>query len=109
MRRIPISKVLDLTQQNKFEVICATFDAVDHIFKVDIPRSLKGRKSAIQAMTLLADDQLKYGYDEYSFQNSPEDESTQEVEEAEEIGEGGKEPTSDETVLLPQAEKPANS
>ena len=82
MKRFPISKVLDLTQQNKFEVICAAFDAVDHIFKVDIPRSLKGRKSAIQAMTLLADDQLKYGYDEYSFQNLPEDESNQESSDA---------------------------
>ena len=64
MKQIDITKVLSLTKGNKYESACATFDVVDHIFKVDLPRNLKGRKLSIQAMTMLADGKIKYGYEE---------------------------------------------
>ena len=70
MKQIDISKILNLTDKNKFEITCAAFDAVDHVLKLDIPKSLKGRKSAVQAISLLADNQLKYGYDKTTMLNS---------------------------------------
>lgn len=63
MRDIEISKVLSLSKDKKYEIACACFDVVDHILKVDIPRSLKGRKRSVQAMSLIADENLKFGYE----------------------------------------------
>lgn len=63
MKDIEIAKILYLAKNQKYEVTCATFDAVDHIFKLDIPRNLKGRKPAVQALTLMADGGVKYGYE----------------------------------------------
>ncbi len=64
MKQIEISKVLSLTKKNKYAVACASFDVVDHIFKIEIPRSMRGRKLSVQAMTLLADGAINYGYEE---------------------------------------------
>lgn len=64
MKEIEIAKVLNLSKKQKYEIACATFDVVDHIFKVDVPRSLKTRKLAVQAMSLLSDGNVQYGYDE---------------------------------------------
>ncbi len=80
MKQIPISKILNLTNKNKFEVTCATFDAVDHIFKLEITKSLKGRKSAVQVMTLLAGGHIQYGYDKPAIQEASEEEAEAEVE-----------------------------
>ena len=63
MREIEIGKVLGLSKTKKYEVTCASFDLIDHIFKVEVPRSMKKRKLAVQAMTLLSDGHVKYGYD----------------------------------------------
>ena len=70
MREIEISKVLQLGRQKKYEMACASFDLVDHIFKVEVPRSLRGRKMAVQALSLLADGHIQYGYEE-SAKNVP--------------------------------------
>jgi len=63
MKEIEIAKVINLARQKKYEITCAAFDLVDHIFKVDVARSLKKRKLAVQAMSLLSDGQVKYGYE----------------------------------------------
>lgn len=63
MKHIEISKFLTLSKANKYEVACATFDLVDHIFKLDVPRSLRGRKLSVQAISLLADGAVQYGYE----------------------------------------------
>ncbi|RME93209.1 MAG: hypothetical protein D6767_01490 [Candidatus Hydrogenedentota bacterium] len=74
MKEIEISKVIHLAEGNKYEKSCATFDLVDHIYKVDMPKSLRGRKPAVQAMTLLAEGIIKYGYEDSSEKSSSEEE-----------------------------------
>ena len=63
MKELEISKVLNLAKIKKYEVACASFDLIDHIFKIEIPRSMKTRKLAVQAMSLLVDGNVQYGYD----------------------------------------------
>lgn len=63
MKDIEIAKILYLAKNHKYEVACASFDLVDHIFKVEVPRSLRKRKLAVQSMSLLADEHIKYGYE----------------------------------------------
>lgn len=65
-----IVKILLLAEGNKYETACAGFDVVDHINKIDLPGNmrsvLKNRKLAVQAMTLLSDHHVKFGYEKYS-------------------------------------------
>jgi hypothetical protein len=63
MKDIEIAKILYLAKSKKYEVACASFDVVDHLFKLEIPKSLKRRKSAVQTLSLLADGKVRYGYD----------------------------------------------
>jgi len=63
MKTLEISKVFELKEKSKYEIACATFDVVDHIFKVDVPKGIKNRKLAVQALSLLANNELKYDYD----------------------------------------------
>lgn len=67
MKDIEIAKILLLAENNRYELACASFDVVDHINKIDMPASqksiLKNRKLAVQAMTLLSENQVKFGYD----------------------------------------------
>ncbi len=63
MKDIEIAKVLYLSRNHKYETAVAAFDAVDHIFKLDVPRNLRTRKLAVQAMSLMADGVIRYGYD----------------------------------------------
>ncbi|GAB4429339.1 MAG: hypothetical protein OHK0011_11730 [Turneriella sp.] len=63
MRDIEIAKILYLAKSKKYEVACASFDVVDHLFKLEIPKGLKRRKSAVQTLSLLADEKVRYGYD----------------------------------------------
>lgn len=63
MKEIEMSKVLNLAKSQKYEVTCATFDLVDHIFKVDVPRSMKSRKLAVQSMSLIADGHIQFDYE----------------------------------------------
>ena len=74
MKLVDISKVLTLSKKQKFETTCASFDLVDHIFKVDMPLSLRKKKLAVQAISLLADGHIKYGYQE----NQTEEKKTEE-------------------------------
>jgi len=64
MKEIDISKVLNFAKNQKYEVSAAAFDLVDHIFKVDVPKGLKARKLSVQAMGMLMDGHMQYGYDE---------------------------------------------
>jgi len=64
MKEMDISKVLNLVKGNKYEAACAAFDLVDHIFKVDVPKSMRARKLSVQAMTLLHDGVIKFGYED---------------------------------------------
>lgn len=63
MKDIEIAKILYLAKSKKYEVACASFDVVDHLFKLEIPKGLKRRKSAVQTLSILADEKIKYGYD----------------------------------------------
>lgn len=63
MKDIEIAKILFLAKQKKYEVTCAIFDVADHILKLDIPKNLRNRKLAVQAMNLVADGLVKYGYE----------------------------------------------
>ena len=63
MKELEISKVLNLVKGNKYEAACAAFDLVDHIFKVDVPKSMKSRKLSVQAMSLLHDGNIQFGYE----------------------------------------------
>lgn len=63
MKDIEIAKILYLAKSKKYEVACASFDVVDHLFKLDIPKGLKRRKSAVQTLSMLADEKVKFGYD----------------------------------------------
>ncbi|MDH5719497.1 MAG: hypothetical protein OEZ13_02640 [Spirochaetia bacterium] len=63
MKEIEITKVIGLAKEKKYEVTCAAFDLVDHIFKVDVGRSIKKRKLAVQAMSLLSDGHIQYAYE----------------------------------------------
>ncbi len=62
MKNIDIKKVISLVEQKKFEVTCAAFDLADHIFKVEVPKSLRGRKLAVQSISLLSNEHIQYGY-----------------------------------------------
>jgi hypothetical protein len=63
MKDIEIAKILYLAKSKKYEVACASFDVVDHLSKLEVPKSLKRRKSAVQTLSLLADEKVRYGYD----------------------------------------------
>ncbi len=78
MKDIEIAKILYLARTKKYEVTCATFDTVDHIFKIDLPRSLKSRKLAVQALSLIADGIIKYGYEPTTTAHVVEDDEHEE-------------------------------
>ncbi|AFM12674.1 hypothetical protein [Turneriella parva] len=63
MKDIEIAKILYLAKSKKYEVACASFDVVDHLFKLDVPKGLKRRKSSVQTLSMLADEKVKFGYD----------------------------------------------
>ena len=63
MSDIDILKVIKLASNKKFEIACASFDVIDHIFKIDVPKNLHGKKLAVQALHLLSDKVIQYGYD----------------------------------------------
>ncbi|MDH4200160.1 MAG: hypothetical protein OEV66_07240 [Spirochaetia bacterium] len=84
MKEFEISKVLNLAKGNKYAIACASFDLVDHIFKVEVPKNMRTRKLSVQAMSLLHEGSVKYGYEPRtpeSGMNSPvkiEDKSSEE-------------------------------
>ncbi|HRP68307.1 MAG TPA: hypothetical protein PLY93_02125 [Turneriella sp.] len=79
MKDIEIAKILYLAKSKKYEVACASFDVVDHLGKLDVPKNLKRRKNAVQTLSLLADEQVKFGYErraEVALADDDEDETT---------------------------------
>lgn len=75
-----ITKVLNLTKANKYAMACAAFDLVDHIFKVEVPKPLKTRKLSVQAMTLLQDGVIKFGFEAETPEVNPSKKSASEEE-----------------------------
>lgn len=77
MKDIEITKILFLAQDNRYELTCAGFDVIDHINKIDLPgnlkNSLKTRKLAVQALTLLSEKQVQFGYEENAPSSKPID------------------------------------
>lgn len=63
MKDIEIAKILYLAKSKKYEIACASFDVVDHLGKLEVPKGLKRRKGAVQTLSLLADEKVRYGYD----------------------------------------------
>ncbi|MCS6983609.1 MAG: hypothetical protein NZM25_00590 [Leptospiraceae bacterium] len=78
MKDVEIAKILFLAKQKKYEVTCAIFDTADHIFKLEIPKHLRRRKLAVQALHLVADGLVKYGYEPAPRAASDEDEDEEE-------------------------------
>lgn len=70
MKDIEIAKVLFLAQDNRYELTCAGFDVIDHINKIEVSSSLKNslktRKLAVQALTLLSEKQVQFDYEQVS-------------------------------------------
>lgn len=58
-----ILKVVELARFKKYEITAAGFAVLDKIDKIpNIPKKLKSRKVAIQAMYVLSEGLVKYGY-----------------------------------------------
>lgn len=59
-----LTKILKISRGKRYEFTCAAFDLVDHIFKVDVPPSIaKNHKLPVQAILLLAQEHIRYGYE----------------------------------------------
>lgn len=57
-----ISKVIELARVKKYEATVAGFAALDKIEKINIPKKLKTRKAAVQALYALSEGLIKYDY-----------------------------------------------
>lgn len=57
-----IGKLIELARKKKYELTSAGFAALDKIERIAIPKKLKTRKIAVQALYALSEDLIKYGY-----------------------------------------------
>lgn len=57
-----ILKVIELARIKKYETTVAGFGVLDRIEKIDIPKKLKNRKIAVQALHTLSEGLVKYDY-----------------------------------------------
>ena len=57
-----ISKLIELARFKKYEMSCAGFAALDKIDKLPVSQKLKTRKIAVQALSVLSDNLVKYDY-----------------------------------------------
>ncbi len=64
MKELDIGRVINLAKNRKYEITVASFDVVENLPLLDVPRSMKGRKRAVQALSLLSDGGVQYGYNE---------------------------------------------
>ncbi len=64
MKELDIGRVINLAKNRKYEITVACFDVVENLPLLDVPRSMKGRKRAVQALSLLSDGEVQYGYNE---------------------------------------------
>ena len=57
-----IGKLIELARHKKYELTSAGFAALDKIERIAVPKKLKTRKIAVQALYALSDGMVKYGY-----------------------------------------------
>ncbi|HMV42181.1 MAG TPA: DNA primase [Leptospiraceae bacterium] len=57
-----IHKLIELARTKKYELAVAGFAALDKIDRVPVPKKLKTRKIAVQALYALSDGLVKYDY-----------------------------------------------
>ncbi|MCB1192718.1 MAG: hypothetical protein H7A23_06795 [Leptospiraceae bacterium] len=57
-----IQKLIGLVRKNKFEVTVAGFAVLDKLDKIDVSKKIKSRKSAVQTLYVLSENQVKYDY-----------------------------------------------
>ncbi|MCB1170829.1 MAG: DNA primase [Leptospiraceae bacterium] len=61
-REFEISKLLEITRNDKYATAVAAFEVIDQAERLDLPRKWKTRKPAVQAMMALSDDMVQYGF-----------------------------------------------
>ncbi len=57
-----ILKLVELTRSNKYEMTAVGFAALDKIDKIDIPKKMKSRKFAVQALHAISEKMVQFGY-----------------------------------------------
>jgi|GEM_PF-1099268 hypothetical protein len=57
-----IGKLIELARHKKYELTSAGFATLDKIERVAVPKKLKTRKIAVQALYALSDGLIQYGY-----------------------------------------------
>jgi len=57
-----IGKLIELARHKKYELTSAGFAALDKIERIAVPKKLKTRKIAVQALYALSDGMVKYDY-----------------------------------------------
>ncbi|WP_210413072.1 DNA primase [Leptospira semungkisensis] len=57
-----IVTLIELAKKNKYERAVAGFQVLDRIDRLELPKKIKGRKLAVQAMFALANDEVQYKY-----------------------------------------------
>ncbi len=57
-----IGKLIELARHKKYELTSAGFAALDKIERIAVPKKLKTRKIAVQALYALSDGLVQYGY-----------------------------------------------
>ena len=57
-----IGKLIELARHKKYELTSAGFAALDKIERIAVPKKLKTRKIAVQALHALSDGLVQYGY-----------------------------------------------
>ncbi|WP_208743961.1 DNA primase [Leptospira andrefontaineae] len=57
-----IVTLIELAKKNKYERAVAGFQILDRIDRLELPKKIKGRKLAVQAMFALANDEVQYKY-----------------------------------------------
>lgn len=61
-KEFEISKLLEITKNNKYEACVAAFEVIGNLERLDIPKKYLTRKHAVQAMVALSDGLIKYDY-----------------------------------------------
>ncbi|MBE7412020.1 MAG: DNA primase [Leptospiraceae bacterium] len=57
-----ILKLVELTRANKYEMTSVGFAALDKIDKIELPKKMRTRKFAVQALHALSEKLVQYGY-----------------------------------------------
>ncbi|WP_108927595.1 DNA primase [Leptospira johnsonii] len=57
-----IVTLIELAKKNKYERAVAGFQILDRIDRLELPKKIKGRKLAVQAMFALANEEVQYKY-----------------------------------------------